>query len=215
MIYDTVIFDLDGTLLDTLPDLHGAANYALEQNGFPKRTIDEVRAFVGNGILNLIKRAVPKGTSEADTLSVFECFKAYYKDHSNDKTAPYDGINDLVIRLRDEGIKLGVVSNKAQFAVSDIMEHYFGGIFDVAFGELEGTPRKPDPRRVFEAIEILDGKKVIYVGDSEVDVETARNADLDAVLVTWGFRSREELEAAGAKVFAHTAEELYRIIIGE
>ncbi len=215
MLYDTVIFDLDGTLLDTLPDLHGAVNHALEENGFPERTIDEVRAFVGNGIFNLIKRAVPAGASEEATLSTFESFKAYYKDHANDKTAPYDGIDRLISRLREKGIKLGVVSNKAQFAVSDIMEHYFGGLFDVAFGECEGKPRKPAPDRVFEAMGILGGERALYVGDSEVDVETAKNAGLDAVLVTWGFRSRSELEAAGAKVFAHTSDELYRIIIGE
>jgi len=215
MLYDAVIFDLDGTLLDTLPDLHGAVNYALRESNYQERTLDEVRQFVGNGILNLIKRSVPHGTSEADMLSVFECFKAYYKNHSNDKTAAYDGINDLIARLREKGIKLGVVSNKAQFAVSDIMEHYFSGLFQVAFGECEGVPRKPAPDRVFEAAKALGAEKVLYVGDSEVDVETARNAGLDSVLVTWGFRSVEELKAAGAEVFASTADELYRIITGE
>ncbi len=215
MLYDTVIFDLDGTLLDTLPDLQSAVNYALEHHKFPTRTLDEVRAFVGNGILNLIKRAVPAGTNEEDMISVFECFKAYYKDHSNDKTAAYDGINELVVSLKEKGIKLGVVSNKAQFAVSDIMEYYFSGIFDIAYGECEGVPRKPAPDRVFEAIDMLGGKNVLYVGDSEVDVETARNAKIDSVFVTWGFRTVEELKAAGANTFAHTADELYRIIVGE
>ncbi len=215
MLYDTVIFDLDGTLLNTLPDLHSAVNYALIQSGYPERSLEEVRAFVGNGILNLIKRAVPFETAEEDMLSVFDCFKSYYKDHSNDQTAAYEGINELIARLKESDIKLGVVSNKAQFAVGDIMDHYFNGLFDVTYGECEGIPRKPAPDRVFEAIEALGGKKVLYVGDSEVDVETAKNAGLDSAMVTWGFRSVAELQAAGATVFADTAEQLYRIITGE
>ncbi len=212
MLYDTVIFDLDGTLLDTLPDLHGSVCYALEEYGLPVRTIDEVRAFVGNGILNLIKKAVPCGTDNNTVMQVFEAFKAHYKEHSKDKTAPYEGIISLVDRLAADGVKMGVVSNKAQFAVSEIMKHYFGERFGVCFGEREGVARKPDPAAVLEAAELLDGTNVLYVGDSEVDVETARRAKLPCVAVTWGFRSRWALAKAGAEIFADTAEELYNII---
>lgn len=212
MFYDTVIFDLDGTLLNTLPDLHSAVNYALREHSLPERSLEEIRCFVGNGILNLIKRAVPTGCDSITTESVFECFKEYYGKHSNDMTKPYDGISELVCRLRDEGVKLGVVSNKAQFAVTEIMKHYFGNTFHIALGEREGVPRKPSPDGVYDAINVLQGEKVLYVGDSEVDVQTAVNAGLDSVMVTWGFRSVEELRAAGAATFADTAEELYDII---
>ncbi len=213
MTYDTVIFDLDGTLLNTLPDLHGAVNYALRRHALPERTIDEVRAFVGNGILNLIKLAVPEGCGEGMVASVFECFKEYYGKHSNDETTPYKGVPELVTRLKEEGVKLGVVSNKAQFAVTEIMKHYFGDIFDVTLGEREGIPRKPAPEGVFDAVKALAGKKALYVGDSDVDVKTARNAGLDSVMVTWGFRSKEELTAAGASALADTADELYNVIM--
>ena len=214
-MFDTVIFDLDGTLLNTLPDLHAATNYALSNSGFPSRTLDEVRRFVGNGILNLIKQAVPEGTDEAETMIVFECFKAYYGEHSNDMTKAYDGIYELVEKLKADKIKLGVVSNKAQFAVSEIMTHYFGDSFGVSYGEREGVARKPCPDGVFDAIKTLGGKSVLYVGDSDVDYKTAQNAGLEYVMVTWGFRDESELRAVGAKVFAHSTEDLYRIIKGE
>lgn len=214
-MFDTVIFDLDGTLLDTLPDLHNATNYALSESNFPERTLDEVRRFVGNGILNLIKQAVPESASEEETMRVFECFKTYYKDHANDMTKAYNGIYDLIERLKADNIKLGVVSNKAQFAVSEIMKHYFGDSFGVAYGEREGVARKPCPDGVFDAIKALGGKSVLYVGDSDVDYKTAVNARLDYAMVTWGFRDESELVEAGAKVFAHNTDELYRIIKGE
>ncbi len=212
MYYDSVIFDLDGTLLDTLGDLHSSVNYALRENGMPERTIDEVRRFVGNGIFNLIKRAVPDDCADKVTERVFAAFKAHYAEHSNDKTAAYPGVEDLVLCLREQGVRLGVVSNKAQFAVEGIMDCYFPRMFDVTFGEREGVPRKPEPDGVIEAAELLGSGKVLYVGDSEVDVVTARNAKVDAAFVTWGFRSKEELLAAGADVFASDTTELYRII---
>lgn len=215
MLYDTVIFDLDGTLLDTLPDLHAATNYALSESSFPERTLEEVRRFVGNGILNLIKQAVPQGTGEEETMGVFECFKAYYKDHANDMTKAYDGIYDLIEKLKADGIKLGVVSNKAQFAVTEIMQHYFGDSFGVAYGERDGVARKPCPDGVFDAVRVLGGKSVLYIGDSDVDYKTAINANLDYIMVTWGFRDESELVEAGAKIFAHNTDELYRMIKGE
>ncbi|MBQ7836715.1 MAG: HAD-IA family hydrolase [Clostridia bacterium] len=212
MIYDTVIFDLDGTLLDTLGDLHLAVSYALKLNGLPERTLEEVRAFVGNGILNLIKRAVPAGSSSEVVERVFADFKQYYKEHSMDNTAPYPGINKLVSDLKAEGIKLGVVSNKAHFAVTEIIEHYFSGMFDISLGERDGVRKKPAPDAVLEAVRVLGGKHILYIGDSEVDVETARNAGVDSVMVTWGFRTSEELEAAGATDFADDTDCLYRIV---
>ena len=212
MLYDTVIFDLDGTLLNTLPDLYGAVNYALSVHSLSERSLDEVRRFVGNGIFKLIERAVPSDCDNETINKVFSAFKTYYGAHSADMTAPYEGIPELVTRLKKEGVKLGVVSNKAQFAVTEIMKNYFGDTFHVSLGEREGVPRKPDPRGVFDAIKELDGKKVLYVGDSEVDYETAVNAEVDYVMVTWGFRFADELRAAGASVFAHTAEELYNIV---
>lgn len=212
MYYDTVIFDLDGTLLDTLPDLHASTNYALRANGLAERELDEVRRFVGNGILNLIKRAVPEGSSDSTVESVFACFKEHYGIHSKDMTVPYDGINDLLVRLKKQGVKLGVVSNKAQFAVTEIIAHYFSGVFDVAFGEREGVKRKPAPDGVLEAAELLGGSKVLYVGDSDVDVATAANAHFDLAAVTWGFRSKKTLRDAGACCFADTADALYEIV---
>lgn len=213
MFYDTVIFDLDGTLLNTLPDLHGAVNYALSAHSLPTRSLDEVRCFVGNGIFNLIKRALPEGCDDETTDKVFACFKSYYGEHSNDMTKPYNGIEHLLCRLKGDGVKLGVVSNKAQFAVTEIIKYYFGDTFHIALGEREGVPRKPHPQGVYDAMSELDGKKVLYVGDSEVDVETAVNAEVDSVMVTWGFRSADELRAAGANDFADTAEDLYNVIM--
>lgn len=213
MRYDTVIFDLDGTLLDTLSDLHASVCHALIKNGMAERTLDEVRRFVGNGIFNLIKRAVSDGCEEKTLETVFEDFKEHYKDNSRIYTKAYHGIDALLCQLKKRGVKLGVVSNKAHFAVVDIMEYYFNGIFDVVIGEREGVPRKPSPESLLEAAEKLGGN-VLYVGDSEVDVQTAKNAGLPMVAVTWGFRDKEELEAAGATVFAESAAELLDIIEG-
>ena len=214
MFYDTVIFDLDGTILDTLPDLHGAVNHALNAHSLPTRTMDEVRQFVGNGIFNLIIRAVPDGCDEALTLSVFEEFKRFYRDNSANMTCAYAGINELLSRLREEGIKLAVVSNKAHFATVDICERYFSGIFDVVLGEREseGIAKKPAPDGVFEAMKLLSADKAVYVGDSEVDIATARNASLPCIAVTWGFREKEILESTGAEIFADNTDQLYKLI---
>lgn len=214
MFYDTVIFDLDGTILDTLPDLHSAVNHALTSHSLPTRTMDEVRRFVGNGILNLIYRAVPDGCDEVTTLSVFEEFKTFYRHNSANLTRAYDGINELLAKLKSEGLKMAVVSNKAHFATVDICENYFPGIFDVVLGEREseGIAKKPAPDGVFEAMKLLSADKAVYVGDSEVDVETAKNASLPCIAVTWGFREKNILEAAGADIFADDTDRLYKYI---
>ena len=214
MFYDTVIFDLDGTILNTLPDLAAAVNHALKTHGLPLRTEAEVCAFVGNGILNLIRRAVPEGCDEELTLSVFDTFKEFYKNNSCNATCPYSGIPELLEKLKAKGVKLGVVSNKAHFATVDICERYFPAIFDVVLGEREseGVPKKPAPDGVFDAVAQLSAKHAVYVGDSEVDIETAKNSALSCIAVTWGFRGREILEGCGATYFADTTDELYKFI---
>ena len=211
-----VIFDLDGTLLDTLDDLADAVNWALKQEQLPRRTREEVRAFVGNGIRNLIERAVPAGTEAAQTDRVFAGFKDRYAGHCADKTRPYPGILELLARLRAEGIRTAVVSNKADFAVQTLCRDYFPGLVDCAVGERAGIPKKPAPDSVQEVLRALkiSREQAVYVGDSEVDVVTARNAGMDGILVLWGFRDRQTLERAGAKTFAATAEELCAALIG-
>lgn len=211
-----VIFDLDGTLLDTLDDLADAVNWALAEEQLPLRTREEVRAFVGNGIRNLIERAVPAGTEVAQTDRVFAGFKARYAGHCADKTRPYPGILELLARLRAEGIRTAVVSNKADFAVQTLCRDYFPGLVDCAVGERAGIPKKPAPDSVQEVLRALkiSREQAVYVGDSEVDVVTARNAGMDGILVLWGFRDRQTLERAGAKTFAATAEELCAALIG-
>ena len=206
-----VIFDLDGTLLDTLDDLADAVNWALEQENLPLRTRDEVRAFVGNGIRLLIERAVPEGTEPTQTDRVFAGFKARYAVHCADKTQPYPGIIALLGRLRAQGIRTAVVSNKADFAVQTLCRDYFPGLVDCAVGERAGIPKKPAPDAVNEVLRRLNipREQTVYVGDSDVDVETARNARMDGVLVLWGFRDRTTLERAGATCFAATADELF------
>lgn len=194
---DAVIFDLDGTILDTLEDLKDSVNFALLQNGLPPRDIGEIRAFVGNGIRLLIERSVPDNTGEDVLEKCFDDFKKHYKTNSANKTKPYDGVITVLEALKDRGIRLGVVSNKADFAVQTLMESYFPGLFSYAVGEKAGIRRKPCPDSVNDAIRNLGSDKAttLYVGDSEVDVETARNAGVRCVAVTWGFRDKCVLES--------------------
>ena len=196
MKVNTIIFDLDGTILDTLEDLKNSVNFALSQNNLPERSLAEVRSFVGNGIRLLMERSVPDGTAIDALDKCFADFKAHYKVNSANNTKPYDGIIELLGELRDKGYKLAVVSNKADFAVQTLVSDYFDGIFDYAVGEREGIRRKPSPDSVNSALEYLGADKgnAIYVGDSEVDVETARNSGISCVAVTWGFRDKCVLE---------------------
>lgn len=217
--YDTIIFDLDGTLLDTLNDLHAAVNHALTEMAFPTRSLDQVRQFVGNGVARLMERAVPPGTSPADTARALAIFKDYYARHSMDATAPYPGVPELLQALRANGCKTAVVSNKFDGAVKALMEDFFPGLLDLSAGEDEahGIPKKPHPAMVLRCMETLgaDPKTTVYVGDSDVDIETAKNAGLPCISVTWGFRDRAFLTAHGAATFAHTPEELLAIIKGD
>lgn len=200
MQYKTVIFDMDGTILDTLEDIYLSCNYALAMHKLPKRTLDEVRMFVGNGIHKLVERAVAPGTDEATIEAVFTTLHSHYKVHSADHTKPYDGILDLMKTLRANGHQVAIVSNKANYAVKDLEKKYFPGLIDASCGESEHIERKPAPDMVFAIMQELhaDPKSTIYIGDSDVDVETAKNAGIPCIGVNWGFRGREFLLACGA-----------------
>ena len=205
-----VIFDLDGTILNTLEDLADSVNYALSVNQLPTRTLQEIRSFVGNGIRKLVDRAVPKDCEETVGNKVFADFGTHYKEHCADKTRPYDGILELLANLQDKGYRLAVVSNKADFAVQELCETYFPGKFSYVVGEREGIRRKPSPDSVLEVLEKLQVKKEegVYVGDSEVDAQTAKNAGMDMICVEWGFRERDFLMEQGAKNFVTQPEEI-------
>ena len=210
----TVIFDLDGTLLNTLQDLADAVNYALRKEGMPERTIDEVRQFVGNGVRLLMIRAVPGGESNPLFEETFAQFKEYYGEHCNDNTKPYDGMIELLETLKSKGYSVAIVSNKIDFAVKELSALYFKGIVPVAIGEKEGVRRKPAPDTVREALKELGrtAEESVYVGDSDVDIETAKNAGMPCVSVLWGFRDREFLEEHGAKRYARTAEDVLKLV---
>ena len=209
-----VIFDLDGTLLNTLGDLRAATNHALEVRGLAPRSMDEIRRFVGNGIRLLICRAMPEGTSDAEIDAALDDFKAYYAAHIHDRTVPYDGIPQLLTALRKRGIKVAVLSNKIDSASQELIGYFFPGKTDVVFGEHVGVPRKPDPtscRMVMQQLGVQP-EQVLYVGDSGTDMQTAKNAGLYAVGVTWGFRSREVLTENGADVLVDHPEQILRIV---
>ena len=215
MRYKLAIFDLDGTILDTLDDLADAVNYALKEYGYPQRTLEEVRRFVGNGIRKLIERAVPAGLTEEDISKVHQTFSAFYQEHCADKTRPYKGILPLLERLREAGCLTAVVSNKADVAVQPLCQQYYDGLFDFAVGEREGIRRKPAPDAVQEVLRRLrvDAGEAVYIGDSEVDIQTAANAGLDSIIVTWGFRDRAYPESQGGKRFVDRPEEIEEIVL--
>lgn len=212
MPYRTIIFDLDGTLLNTLDDLAASTNAALRTHDLSPRTTDEVRSFVGNGIRNLIRLAVPEGSSEQLVQTVHATFDEHYAQHSLDRTAPYPGVIALVRRLRTSGYRCCVVSNKGDYAVQPLIEHFFPGLFDVVCGEREqdGIRRKPWPDTVLACMRALESTpdECVYVGDSEVDVQTAENAGIPCILVTWGFRDEDYLRTFGDPTFAHDIDEL-------
>lgn len=207
---NTAVFDMDGTILNTLDDLMDSTNFALKNNGLKERSLEEIRFFVGNGIQKLIERAVPQGTSKEVFEKVFADFKSHYKIHCADKTSYYDGIPSVIQTLRKMGVKTAVVSNKADFAVQELVEVYFKGLFDVALGEKIGVSKKPSPDMVNAALSVLGVEKeaAFYIGDSDVDFETAKNSSLDFIGVSWGFRGRKFLENLGAKNIIDSPEEL-------
>lgn len=209
----TVIFDLDGTLLDTLEDLKNAANYALKTCGMPERTLEEVRRFVGNGVKNLMIRAVPDGENNPQFERAFDTFKEYYGVHCNDATKAYDGIPELLQELKNNGYAMAIVSNKIDSAVQDLNNRYFPQV-EVAIGDRENLRRKPEPDSVFLALEKLgrSREEAVYVGDSDVDLDTARNAGLPCISVLWGFRDKAFLIEHGAQTFVEKPMEITDVL---
>ena len=207
---EAVIFDLDGTLLNTLDDLAASTNAALEMHGMAQRSVDEVRRFVGNGVKKLIARAVPAGTDEETVKAVLASFIAHYEKHDRDHTAPYPGIMEMLDALNQRGVKCAVVSNKIEPAVVALCAEYIGERVQAAVGDAPERPRKPDPTGVYEAIARMGVSRegCVYVGDSDVDLYTGHNAGMRSIGVTWGFRSEELLREAGADMLCHTAQEL-------
>ena len=201
-----ILFDLDGTLLDTLEDLADSVNYALEQHGHPQRTLEEIRRFVGNGAAMLAKLSTPEGE---DYEQVLRTFQSYYKAHCQVKTGPYAGVLEALRQIRAE-YPVAVVSNKPDPAVKALCDDYFGGVF--ALGERADCPRKPAPDMLYKAMEQLGVEKALYVGDSEVDVLTAKNAGMPCISVLWGFRDEAEIRDAGGSIFCSDPKELPEIV---
>ena len=212
----SVIFDLDGTLLNTLEDLADSTNFALEYYKFPPRTVDEIRQFVGNGVKKLIERAIPDGLNNPYFENCLALFKKHYQENMFNKTACYDGISQMLDRLKSMGIKTAVVSNKFDDAVKGLCDRYFGGLIDFCAGENEqfGIRKKPAPDTVLKVLKQFNFKpeQAIYVGDSEVDIQTAKNANIDCISVLWGFKDKEFLLNSGAKILISKPDEIFRYL---
>ena len=224
MAYNTFVFDLDGTLLDTLGDLAAAVNYALREHGMPEHSLDDVRRFVGNGVRRLMERAIPKGADNPLFEETFATFRTYYMAHSLDTTRPYDGIPETLAALHAKGCHIGVVSNKMMAATQELCRHFFPDTVEVAIGENEaaGIRKKPAPDTVIAALNALGvpysaekgrgGQNVVYVGDSDVDIQTAANAGIPCISVLWGFRDKDFLLQHGAKTFISDPHELLNFL---
>ena len=215
-MYRNVIFDLDGTLLNTLDDLGDAGNYTCRQMGWPEHAIDSYKYFVGNGMEKLVERFTPAECRTADKLkAAYDLFMPYYNAHKEDKTVPYEGIPVLLEKLNAAGVRVGVLTNKAHHIALPVLERYFPGVFTFAQGALPGKPTKPDPTLLRQLMEKMGAgeKDTLFVGDSNVDIRTAKNGGLTGCGVLWGFRTREELLAEGADLLAETPEELAELIL--
>lgn len=208
-----VIFDLDGTLLNTLDDLADSTNYALSRFGYPTRTIDEVRQFVGNGVAKLIERAIPEGKNNPNFEKCLAIFKENYAQNMYNKTAPYNGIIEMLSNLKSKGIKIAVVSNKFDLAVKELCKKYFEGFIDFAAGENEaqGIKKKPAPDTVISVLNEFNfaSEDAVYVGDSDVDIMTAKNSKMSCISVTWGFRDEKFLLENGATILINAPSEIY------
>lgn len=211
-----VIFDLDGTLLNTLDDLTYSTNFALEQFGYQAKSCDDVRNYVGNGVFKLIERAIPNGKDNPNFQTCLSLFKANYKQNMYNKTAPYEGIIELLNYLKIKGIKIAVVSNKFDSAVKELCQRYFSNLVDFVSGEneAEGIRKKPAPDSVFRVLEEfnLTSEDAIYVGDSEVDIQTALNSNLPCISVTWGYKDRDFLLNNGAEIIVDSPDEIVRYL---
>lgn len=215
-MYRTVIFDLDGTLLNTLEDLADAGNWVCRYNGWPEHSLEEYRTMVGHGLADLVRKFSPESCrSPLMLVNTLSQFNGYYGQHNMDKTRPYEGLENLVAELNRQGLRLAVYSNKADDFSRQIVEHFFPGMFALVRGKVRGVPVKPDPTGVRQILTELgaDPAQTLFVGDSSVDIETAHNAGLAACGVTWGFRSRESLVAAGADFLADTPKDLSAVIL--
>ena len=211
---NTVIFDMDGTVLNTLEDLTVSVNYVLSKFNMPDHSEEEYRKFFGNGIKYALKCAVPEETPEEVIEKMLPIFREHYNGHCLDRTKPYDGIIELMSRLKAKGYKMAIVSNKIDSAVKELNDRFFSEYVDVAIGEKPGIKRKPAPDTVLAALDELGSPKeaAVYIGDSEVDFHTALNSDLPCISVLWGFRDKDFLISKGASVFAETPEEVYDIL---
>lgn len=214
MKYELIIFDMDGTILDTLEDLKNSMNHTLRLYHMPERTLEEIRSFVGNGIRKLVERAIAANTPTEQIDKIHQDFMDYYQIHCSDFTKPYPGIVSLLQSLKAQGYKTAVVSNKADSAVQDLCLQYFPNLFDIAIGERSGIARKPAPDMVNLALQKLEitHEKAVYIGDSDVDVATAKNSNLDMIAVDWGFRSRDFLISQGACTIASSPEEILPLL---
>lgn len=211
---DTIIFDLDGTLLNSLEDLKVSVNYALFGFKYPKQTLDMVRRNVGNGIEKLMERSLPDGKDNVNYEVCLEIFKEHYKTHMSVNTKPYPHIIETLAALKSRGYKLAVVSNKFDAAVKPLCQKYFKSLIDVAIGQSKDTKKKPAPDTVYMALDELESsaETSIYVGDSEVDIQTAKNSGMDCISVSWGFKTKEFLEQNGASVIIDTPLEIFNYI---
>ncbi|MDO5346213.1 MAG: HAD family hydrolase [Lachnospiraceae bacterium] len=214
MKYDTVVFDMDGTLLNTLDDIADSVNAILRQYQYPEKSLEEVRLAVGNGARQLMRLVLPGGEENPKFEQILKEYGAYYQEHCQKKTRAYDGIPELLQALKDAGVKMAIVSNKGDGAVKELNRQYFAKNIETAVGEREGIRRKPEPDSVLEALRILDSQKerALYVGDSEVDYHTAKKGKLTCVLVSWGFRDREQLAALQPDYLIDDPEQLLDIL---
>ena len=214
MKYKAVIFDLDGTLLNTLDDLADSVNFAHGECGFKLRSIDEVRRFIGNGVRVLMRRSVPLGVSDEEYEKAYKSFVAHYEKNSRNKTAPYNGICEVLRKLKEKGYRLCIVSNKIDFAVKDLKDEFFKDLIEVAIGDSEDTRNKPAPDMVYKALSHIgvSGEDAVYVGDTDVDLETAKNSGMDCISVSWCIRSRREHEGYGAAMIADTPDDILRYV---
>ncbi|HAN21448.1 MAG: hypothetical protein A2Y15_09180 [Clostridiales bacterium GWF2_36_10] len=214
--YDTLLFDLDGTLLDTLGDLTDGVNYVLSRFSFNIKTQEEICSYIGNGIPTLLRRAMPEDCSDEQHSMAIHLFGEYYKNNMKNLTKPYKGITELLRKLKDSDYKIGVVSNKNDSEVKELCAYFFRDIFDIkfAFGATTEETRKPSPRLIFDAVELFESDKshTLFIGDSEVDIQTAKNAEIDIICVGWGFRDSDFLHINGAKIVAKDADDLWILL---
>lgn len=213
MKYTTVIYDLDGTLLYTLEDLMNSVNYALDLYGYPHRNIDEIRRFIGNGVAVLMKRSAPEDCPEEQVKTMLDRFRPHYLEHMYDTTKPYDGVLAMMKRIHDAGFKSAIVSNKLDPAVKELDKRFFKGYTEMALGAPSGA-KKPDPTGVFMCLEALDSaiSEAVYIGDTDVDIETAHNAGLKCIGVSWGFRGRAFLEKHQCDYIIDSPDELPKLL---